>query len=52
MADQTWTWQGKKVISKPLKDSDMISFVGTYMETHAEQLMFENISKNMSDSDE
>ncbi len=22
------------------------------METHAEQLMFENISKNMSDSDE
>jgi glutamate/tyrosine decarboxylase-like PLP-dependent enzyme len=28
------------------------SFVGTYMETHAEQLMFENISKNMSDADE
>lgn len=30
----------------------VFSFVGTYMETHAEQLMFENISKNMSDSDE
>ena len=27
-------------------------FRGTYMETHAEQLMFENISKNMSDADE
>lgn len=31
---------------------NLASFVGTYMETHAEQLMFENISKNMSDSDE
>jgi len=25
---------------------NLASFVGTYMETHAEQLMFENISKN------
>ncbi|KAF7908315.1 uncharacterized protein EAF01_004070 [Botrytis porri] len=31
---------------------NLASFVGTYMETHAEQLMFENISKNMSDADE
>lgn len=31
---------------------NLASFVGTYMETHAEQLMFENISKNMSDVDE
>lgn len=29
-----------------------VSFVGTYMETQAEQIMFENISKNMSDVDE
>jgi glutamate decarboxylase len=28
------------------------SFVGTYMEEHAKQLMVENISKNMSDVDE
>ncbi|KAI9891866.1 MAG: hypothetical protein M1814_002251 [Vezdaea aestivalis] len=31
---------------------NLASFVGTYMESHAEQLMIENISKNMSDSDE
>ncbi|KAF7861456.1 hypothetical protein EAF04_008021 [Stromatinia cepivora] len=31
---------------------NLASFVGTYMESHAEQLMFENISKNMSDADE
>lgn len=31
---------------------NLASFVGTNMETHAEQLMFENISKNMSDADE
>lgn len=31
---------------------NLASFVGTYMETQAEQLMFENISKNMSDADE
>lgn len=31
---------------------NLASFVGTYMEHHAEQLMFENISKNMSDADE
>ncbi|KAL5353223.1 glutamate decarboxylase gad1 [Pseudogymnoascus australis] len=30
----------------------VISFVGTFMESRAEQLMIENISKNMSDSDE
>lgn len=32
--------------------TELYSFVGTYMETQAEQLMFENISKNMSDADE
>lgn len=31
---------------------NLASFVGTYMEKHAEELMFENISKNMSDADE
>jgi len=31
---------------------NLASFVGTYMESQAEQLMFENISKNMSDADE
>ncbi|KAI9721788.1 MAG: hypothetical protein M1812_002123 [Candelaria pacifica] len=31
---------------------NLASFVGTYMETHAEQLMIENLSKNMSDADE
>jgi glutamate decarboxylase len=55
MADPTSIWQGTCSVfppqlnsSSPLNDS----FVGTYMETHAEQLMFENISKNMSDADE
>lgn len=31
---------------------NLASFVGTYMEKQAEELMFENISKNMSDADE
>jgi glutamate decarboxylase len=31
---------------------NLASFVGTYMEKQAEELMIENISKNMSDSDE
>ncbi|KIN04391.1 hypothetical protein OIDMADRAFT_176813 [Oidiodendron maius Zn] len=31
---------------------NLASFVGTYMETQAEQLIFENISKNLADSDE
>ncbi|KAF3909526.1 hypothetical protein AA313_de0204446 [Arthrobotrys entomopaga] len=31
---------------------NLASFVGTYMESQAEQLMMENISKNMSDADE
>lgn len=31
---------------------NLASFVGTYMDTHADQLIFENISKNMSDADE
>ncbi|KAI9773251.1 MAG: hypothetical protein M1835_006171 [Candelina submexicana] len=31
---------------------NLASFVGTYMETQAEQLMIENLSKNMSDADE
>ncbi|TVY55867.1 Glutamate decarboxylase [Lachnellula cervina] len=31
---------------------NLASFVGTYMEEHAQKLMFENISKNMSDADE
>ncbi|KAH8595202.1 glutamate decarboxylase-like protein [Bisporella sp. PMI_857] len=31
---------------------NLASFVGTYMETQAEQLIMENISKNMSDADE
>lgn len=31
---------------------NLASFVGTYMESQAEQLMIENISKNMSDADE
>ncbi|ESZ98453.1 glutamate decarboxylase [Sclerotinia borealis F-4128] len=31
---------------------NLASFVGTYMENHAEQLMFENISKNLADADE
>lgn len=28
------------------------SFVGTYMEKQAEELIFENISKNLADADE
>ncbi|KAB2099867.1 Glutamate decarboxylase [Alternaria gaisen] len=31
---------------------NLASFVGTYMEKEAEQLMIENLSKNMSDADE
>ncbi|KAL8647606.1 MAG: hypothetical protein Q9226_006362 [Calogaya cf. arnoldii] len=31
---------------------NLASFVGTYMEREAEQLMVENLSKNMSDADE
>ncbi|KAF2005205.1 glutamate decarboxylase [Amniculicola lignicola CBS 123094] len=31
---------------------NLASFVGTYMEKEAEQLMVENLSKNMSDADE
>lgn len=31
---------------------NLASFVGTYMEREAEQLMIENLSKNMSDADE
>ena len=31
---------------------NLASFVGTYMERDAEQLMIENLSKNMSDADE
>jgi glutamate decarboxylase len=31
---------------------NLASFVGTYMEHEAEQLMIENLSKNMSDADE
>ncbi|KZF20893.1 glutamate decarboxylase [Xylona heveae TC161] len=31
---------------------NLASFVGTYMEDHAQQLMIENISKNLSDADE
>ena len=31
---------------------NLASFVGTYMEKQAEELMIENISKNMSDADE
>lgn len=31
---------------------NLASFVGTYMEEQAEQLMIENLSKNMSDADE
>ncbi|KAF2762502.1 glutamate decarboxylase [Pseudovirgaria hyperparasitica] len=31
---------------------NLASFVGTYMEPQAEQLMIENLSKNMSDADE
>ncbi|KAF2636544.1 glutamate decarboxylase [Massarina eburnea CBS 473.64] len=31
---------------------NLASFVGTYMEREAEQLMMENLSKNMSDADE
>jgi glutamate decarboxylase len=31
---------------------NLASFVGTYMEREAEQLIIENISKNMSDADE
>ncbi|KAI9755328.1 MAG: hypothetical protein M4579_004330 [Chaenotheca gracillima] len=31
---------------------NLASFVGTYMESQAERLMIENISKNMSDADE
>jgi glutamate decarboxylase len=31
---------------------NLASFLGTYMEKHTEGLMFENISKNMSDVDE
>ncbi|KAI9817560.1 MAG: hypothetical protein M1827_001172 [Pycnora praestabilis] len=31
---------------------NLASFVGTYMETEAEKLMVENLSKNMSDADE
>ncbi|RAL65827.1 hypothetical protein DID88_005490 [Monilinia fructigena] len=40
------------VHQQTLPNLNLASFVGTYMETHAEQLMFENISKNMSDADE
>lgn len=31
---------------------NLASFVGTYMEKQAEELMIENLSKNMSDADE
>jgi glutamate decarboxylase len=31
---------------------NLASFVGTYMEKEGEQLMIENLSKNLSDSDE
>jgi glutamate decarboxylase len=31
---------------------NLASFVGTYMEREAEQLMIENLSKNLSDADE
>jgi glutamate decarboxylase len=31
---------------------NLASFVGTYMEKEGEQLMIENLSKNMSDADE
>ncbi|KAL8740904.1 MAG: hypothetical protein Q9184_008443, partial [Pyrenodesmia sp. 2 TL-2023] len=31
---------------------NLASFVGTYMEREAEQLMVENLSKNMADADE
>jgi glutamate decarboxylase len=31
---------------------NLASFVGTYMEKAAEQLMIENLNKNMSDADE
>lgn len=31
---------------------NLASFVNTYMESHADQLMMENISKNLSDADE
>ncbi|KAI9674586.1 MAG: hypothetical protein M1829_003668 [Trizodia sp. TS-e1964] len=31
---------------------NLASFVGTYMENHAEQLMIENLSKNLVDTDE